>query len=165
MFIPELSLFLIQCFGSAGMDIVAMDDSGTRQTKDITGGFLFLNSTPNTVLIWRELVEVHKIQMGLSPPKPEYAFVTHKMSTENWGNEQITLDELLRRAQKLNKIVLGWLPYQDFRSGVDLGSVSNKDFKVVHANWMIGAESKRQRLSETKLWFVGKPETKGIEWC
>jgi hypothetical protein len=148
------------------MDIIAMDDSGTRQTHDITGGFLFLNSTSNTVIIWQELVEVHKIQMGLSPPKPEYAFVTHKMSTENWGNEQITFDELLRRAQKLNKIFLGWLPYQDFRSGIDMGSVSNiKEFKMVHANWVIGAESKIQRLRESQLWLVGQPATKGIKWC
>jgi hypothetical protein len=41
------------------------------------------------VIIWQELVEVHKIQMGLSPPKPEYAFVTEKMSTEEWGNEYV----------------------------------------------------------------------------
>ncbi len=142
-----------------------MDDSGSRQTHDITGGFLFLNSTSNTVKIWQELVEVHKIQMGLSPPNPEYAFVTIKMSTENWGNEQITFDELLRRAQKLNKIVLGWLPHQDFRSGLDLGRVSIKEFKMIHANWLVGAESKIERLVETKLWFVGNPQTKGIKWC
>jgi hypothetical protein len=164
---------------STGMDVIAMDDSGTRQTHDITGGFLFLNSTSNTVIIWQELVEVHKIQMGLSPPKPEYAFVTDKMSTEEWGNEQITFDELLRRAQKLNKIFLGWLPYQDFRSGKDLGSViqdgsgwnsgwfmkPSKEFRMVHANWVIGAESKIQRLIEAQLWFVGQPATKGIKWC
>ena len=152
---------------STGMDIIAMDDSGTRHwTQDIrvTGGFLFLNSTSNTVIIWQELVEVHKIQMGLSPPKPEYDFVTDKMSTEEWGNEQITFDELLRRAQKRNKIFLGWLPYQDFRSGKDLGSVS-KEFRMVHANWLIGAESKIQRLKEAQLWFVGQPATKGIKWC
>ncbi len=150
---------------STGMDIIAMDDSGTRQTHDITGGFLFLNSTSNTVIIWQELVEVHKIQMGMSPPKPEYAFVTHKMSTENWGNEQITFDELLWRALKLNRIFLGWLPYQDFRSGIDLGRVSIKEFKMIHANWLIGANSKIQRLTEAKLWFVGQPETKGMKWC
>jgi hypothetical protein len=147
------------------MDIVAMDDSGTRQAHDITGGFLFLNSTSNTVMIWQELVEVHKIQMGLAPPKPEYAFVNQKMSTENWGNEQITFDELLRRAQKLNRIFLGWLPHQDFRSGIDLGRVSIKEFKMIHANWLIGAERKTQRLKEAQLWFVGQSDTKGLKWC
>jgi hypothetical protein len=156
---------------STGMDIIAMDDSGITETHDVTrnvlcGGFLFLNSTTHTVMIWQELAEVHKIQMGLSAPKPEYAFITEEhLSSINWGNEQSTFIELVRRAQKLNKIFLGWLPYQDFRSGIWLGRVSIKEFKMIHTNFLIGAERKIQRLSETQLWFVGQPETKGIKGC
>ena len=143
-----------------------MDDSGNTKQHDeramvLCGGFLFLNSTATTKALWRELVEIHQVQMGLSPRQPKH---DHIISTDqsinnikqniNWGNEQSSFMALVRRSTTIS---LAWLSYEEFKSGQWLkeGRFDLRTLKMIHANFVIGMQAKVEALRRSKLWFVG----------
>jgi hypothetical protein len=145
------------------MDVIAFDEDGQMKPHPIEdnylcGGFLFLNSTTRTLALWRELADVHRIQMGLEPRKQEYAFITKEyLSSVNWGNEQNTFSELTRREVRSGRLSMGWLPLKKFRSGRWLGKVDIEEFMIIHANFIIGVEQKISSLRAANLWFVEDP--------
>lgn len=142
------------------MDVIAFDEDGAAKPHPIEenylcGGFLFLNSTSRTVALWRELADVHRIQMGLAPRKPQYAFLTKEyLSSVNFGNEQNTFVELTRREVRSGRFSMGWLPLKEFRSGQWLGKVGIEEFRVIHANFVVGVDTKMNKLRAANLWFV-----------
>jgi hypothetical protein len=143
-----------------------MDDSGNTKQHDqsamvLCGGFLFLNSTATTKALWRDLVEVHKVQMGLVPWEPRHAHaispdqsIEHITKNINWGNEQSTFIALVRHSRTVS---LAWLPYEEFKSGQWLveGKINLQTLKIVHSNFLIGMERKVDALKRSHLWFVG----------
>jgi len=135
-----------------------MDDHQFRPAAEhriACGGFLFLNSTPNTRIVWRELLEVHKMQMGYSPRTAEASRVLSTSRSSNWGNEQNTFSALMRQPRVLS---VAWLNDDYFRSGSQLkaANFSLKNLHMIHANWMLGVERKVQYLKKGKLWFLVK---------
>jgi hypothetical protein len=163
----HVCITLMISFYWIGKDVIAMDDSGNTKKHDepsmvLCGGFLFLNSTATTKALWQDLVEVHKIQMGLVPRQLKYNHIIppkqsilNSNTNVNWGNEQSSFTALVKLSKTIS---LAWLPYEEFQSGAWLkqGVFNLKSLKMIHSNWIMGLQGKVDALRKSKLWFVGR---------
>jgi hypothetical protein len=128
-----------------------------------------LNSTATTKSLWRDLVEVHKVQMGLVPHNvskhghiiPPEQSIKHMHQNIDWGNEQGTFNAIVKHSQSIS---LAWLPSGEFKPGVWIRDglfnvqVESKTLKMIHANFHIGMASKVNALKSHHLWFVREPQ-------
>lgn len=117
-----------------GADIVTYDDSINQRGRLPCGGFLFLNPSRATVLLWDTLTTRH---------------------AEEMGNEQLLLKRIL--AENPRQARVDFLPADKFRNGMPLQGkapplAANTSF--VHANWMVGTPKKSESLRENALWYV-----------
>jgi hypothetical protein len=113
-------------------------------------------------------VEVHKVQMGLVPHNvSKYGHIIsldqsieHMHQNINWGNEQDTLNAIVKRSQSIS---LAWLPSGEFKPGVWIRDGrfnlqgESKTLKMIHANFHVGIATKVNALKSQNLWFVREP--------
>jgi hypothetical protein len=115
-------------------DFITYDDSKTQRERLPCFGFMFIRSTTRSQQIWEKLI---------------------KMMTKRLDNEQFFLQQLMRQQD----VSLRFLPSKQFRNGVFLGGRGGQftrpkipsrlnltNVAFIHANWVIGVESKREVL-------------------
>lgn len=126
-------------------DFITYDDSKYQNSRLPCFGFMFIRPNARSMKVWKTLVQ--------------------KMLEKNWKtyageNEQSLFQNIMKIKQSVS---VRFLPSNQFRNGVLFGGNGGKfqtpknrqnesGLAFVHANWVIGIESKKQMLRYHGWW-------------
>jgi len=127
-------------------DVITYDDSKDQRGRLPCFGFIFMRPTSSTVEAWTILIR--------------------KMENKQWQsyageNEQ----SLLQRMLSSKLVTVRFLSRTEFQNGAQFGGTGNKfrapsqprnlsDVALVHANWVIGVQTKVDLLKYHGLWVL-----------
>jgi len=123
---------------------------GAHKELKITGGFIYTRATPNSVKLWKKVLEQHsKIFAKIQSMK--------KFDIHSYTEQEILNNVLLKSAQGEYK--WGRIPQNIVADGkqffIDRETQKKGEWPaVIHNNYVIGAENKLQRFRNTSLWLI-----------
>ena len=125
-----------------GQDVIAGQD-GDLNDRIPEGGFLFLNSTSHTIVLWESLVNWQSKILGNS----------REAEIGDLGNEMLQLPHLL----KSSNCTWSFFPVDSFVSGKWYSSSAMRKQStplVIQNNWIVGLESKVKRAQSWGHWYL-----------